>query len=87
MQDLPSLSIIFAAIGVLAAVVYYGYDMRNQNRLRRADLFMRFFQHLDTKEFQEADLLIRTAEFQDYDDFEKSSDPFQRESPSTTPYS
>ena len=41
MVDITEISAIVAAAGVLAGVVYYVLQMRNQTRIRKTDLIVR----------------------------------------------
>jgi len=72
MLDIPSISAIVAAAGVIVGVLYYILDMRNQTRLRQTDLVMRLYSVFATEEFQkEMFTLMTDMEIKDYDTFRK----------------
>ncbi len=77
MQDVfTSISVGLAASGVIFAVIYYFFDLRNRRKVRKSDTFMRLFTHLNNEEFHDADMLLQYAEFSDYGDFRKQYGPF-----------
>jgi hypothetical protein len=43
MVDYQSFSTVLTGIGLIVALVYYGLQIRNQNRTRQAQLFMQFY--------------------------------------------
>jgi hypothetical protein len=76
-QDvITQVSVFIAATGVIIAVVYYFFDVRNQSKIRKSDMFMRVFATSNNDEFQSADMLLQYANFTDYADFEKQYGPF-----------
>jgi len=52
MLDIPSISAIVAAAGVLIGVVYYILDMRHQRQVRQTDLIMRLYSRYGSEGFQ-----------------------------------
>jgi hypothetical protein len=54
MLDIPSISAIVAAAGVLVGVVYYILEIRQQTKIRQTDLIMRMYSSYGSREFQEA---------------------------------
>lgn len=82
MQDLiTSISVFLAASGVIIAVVYYFFYLRNLSKVRKSDSFMRLFTNVNNEAFHEADMLLQYAEFSDYVDFEKRYGPFSARKP------
>jgi hypothetical protein len=66
---ITAVSIVLAAISVIAASTFYSFQIWNQTRLRRTDLLLRLYGTWDTLEFQEAFHRIYWADFHDYDSF------------------
>ena len=54
MLDIPSISAIVVAVGVLIGVIYYVLDMRNQGKIRQTDLVMELYSEASSKELLEA---------------------------------
>ena len=69
MLDIQTLSIVVAAVSVVAGVIYYSIQIRNQNRIRQTALIMGLFSTWLGKELQEADSKVMATEFMDYSDF------------------
>jgi hypothetical protein len=69
--DITEVSAMVAAAGVLAGVVYYVLDMRNQARVRKTDLIVRItpWFNLGPKEFAETANTMMALTYKDYDDF------------------
>ncbi len=77
MLDIPSISAIVAAVGVLIGVVLAVLELRNLVKQRKSDLLMRLHLAFSTKETSEAVLKYMSVEYKDYDDFvEKYGLPF-----------
>ncbi len=72
MLDIPSISAIVAAVGVLVGVVIAVLELRNITKTRQTDVFWRMFQSFNTKEFLEAWVKIFNLEFSDYNEFVKN---------------
>jgi hypothetical protein len=60
-------SIVIAAAGVAAASTFYGFQIRNQVRVRKTDLLMRLYATWNSLEFQRAFHTVYWADFHDYD--------------------
>jgi hypothetical protein len=56
-----------AAASVAAASTFYGFQIRNQLRIRKTDLVMRLYVTWDSLQFQQAFHTIYWADFHDYD--------------------
>ena len=77
--DIPSISAIVAAIGVLIGVVFTVLQLRDLVRTRHTDLVMRLYSTWQSKEFSEATLKVWNLEFKDYNDFVKKYGPWYSE--------
>lgn len=80
MFDIPSISAIIAAIGVLVGVVLTVQELRHLVRQRQTDLIIRLSSDISTnKEFLKAFIDIFEAEFTNYDEFvEKYGKPMSK---------
>jgi len=71
MLDIPSISAIVVAAGVLIGVVYYVLEMRQQTRIRKTDLTTRLYAMITTNEFLEAFRKVMNLQIKDYEDYLK----------------
>ena len=71
MLDIPSISAIAAAIGVIVGVILTYLEVRNLVRARQTDVIWRNYLSFNSKEFLEAYLKVYNLEFEDYNDFVK----------------
>jgi len=72
MVDLQTFSIMIASASVVAGVIYYALQIRNQNRMRQTDLTMRLYiQHIGSKEFMNSLWQVTTREEKDYTEYVK----------------
>ena len=72
MLDIPSISAIVAAVGVIIGVALTVQQLRHLVRQRQTDLITRLSYDISTnKEFLGASMDVLAAEFKDYDDFVK----------------
>jgi hypothetical protein len=69
--DIPSISAIVAAAGVLIGVIYYVLDMRNQTRIRKTDQLTRLYSTGTSKEFIDAFWKVVSLQVKDYQDYVK----------------
>jgi hypothetical protein len=70
MLDIPSISAIVAAAGVLVGVVYYIMDMRHQTKIRKTDLLTRLYTSTFTSnEFMDAFWKVMSLQVKDYQDY------------------
>jgi hypothetical protein len=70
MLDIPSISAIVAAVGVLVGVAVTVQELRHLVRQRQTDLITKLSYDMSSnKEFIEAFVDIFEAQFKDYDDF------------------
>jgi hypothetical protein len=66
-MSVATASVIIAAASVIAASIFYSFQIRNQTRVRKADLLMRLYSTFDSLDFQEAFHRLYWADFHDYD--------------------
>jgi hypothetical protein len=66
--DIPSISAIVAATGVLVGVVLTVIELRNLVKQRQTDLVIRLSSDIRSREFLGAFVDTYEAEFKDYDD-------------------
>jgi len=71
MLDIPSISAIVAAIGVLIGVAFTALQLRDLVKTRQTDLVMRLYSTYGSKEFQDALWKLEAREYKDYKDYEK----------------
>ena len=69
MLDIPSISAVVVAIGVIVGVAFTVLELRHLAKTRQTDLMMRLYSSFTTKEFMEAFLKVINLEFKDYKDF------------------
>jgi hypothetical protein len=69
MVDIQTVSIMLASASVIAGVVYYALQIRNQTRTRKTDLIIRLYSRLHSNEFDDAYPKIMSMEFKDYKDY------------------
>jgi len=73
MLDIPSISAMVAAIGVLIGVVFAVLQLRDLVKTRQTDLIIRLYSTFGSKEFQETWLgsAFWLKDFEDFKDFEE----------------
>jgi hypothetical protein len=71
MVDIQTVSVMLASASVIAGVVYYALQIRDQTRIRKTDLTIRLYSRLHSNEFDDAYPRIMSLEFKDYEDFVK----------------
>ena len=69
MLDVPSVSAMVAAIGVIVGVVFAVFQLRDFVKTRQTDLVMRLYSTYGSREFQEAWVETLRMEFKDYKDY------------------
>jgi hypothetical protein len=60
--DIQTVSIVIASASVIAGVIYYALQIRDQNRMRQTDLLLRLYSTLDSREYLEAWYELSKAE-------------------------
>jgi len=71
MVDISSLSVVVAAVSVVAGVIYYSFQLRNQTRMRQTDLIRRAYSTLSSKEFWGSMTKLMMMKFEDYNNYRK----------------
>ncbi len=71
MLDIPSISAVVAAVGVIVGVVLAILELRNITKTRQMELIMSIYSLFTTRGYMEAWEKIRTREFKDYDVYVK----------------
>lgn len=66
-MSIAAVSVVIAAASVIAASIFYSFQIRNQTRVRKADLILRLYATFDSLEFQKAFHAIYWADIHDYD--------------------
>jgi hypothetical protein len=69
MLDIPSISAIIAASGVLVGVVLAYLEVRSLVETRRTDLVISLYRDFGGKDFQEAWQKVMSSEYEDYNDY------------------
>jgi len=71
MLDIPSISAVIAAIGLIVGVVLAILELRNIAKTRQMELIMSVYSRFGTREFIDAWEKLRTRESKDYDEYMK----------------
>ena len=71
MLDIPSISAVVAAVGVLVGVAFTAMELKNLVKTRQTDLVVRLYSTMGSKENQEAWEKIKSRQFKDYNDYMK----------------
>lgn len=69
-----NISVLIAAASVLVASAFYAFQVRNQTRVRKADLVMRLYATFDSLQFQEAFHKFFWADVHDFDSLMAAAD-------------
>jgi len=69
--DIPSISAIIAAVGVIIGVAFAILQLRDLVKTRKTDLVIRLYSTYGSREFQEAWVETLRLEFKDYHDYLK----------------
>jgi hypothetical protein len=71
MLDIPSISAIVAAIGVIIGVVFTVLELRNLVQSRQTDLILRLQTAWRSRALRESYVRVMNMKFKDYDEFAK----------------
>ncbi|MGD8505656.1 MAG: hypothetical protein PVF15_03215 [Candidatus Bathyarchaeota archaeon] len=74
MLDIPAISAVVAAFGVIVGVILAILELRNITKTRQMELIMRLYSTFITKEFQDAYETMWTADFKDYNEVLRKGD-------------
>ena len=81
MVDVQTVSIAIASASVVAGIIYYGFQVRHQTRLRATELIMRVYSALSTKELEEAWYKVLNLECRGYAEFVKKYGDIMSDTP------
>jgi hypothetical protein len=84
MLDIPSITGIIAALGVIIGVVFTVLELRNMTKTRQADLVLRLYTTFGSQEFQEGWTKFIKGNYKDYNDFMKNYVHRSEPSPEST---
>jgi hypothetical protein len=71
MVDVQTISVALASAGVLAASIYYIWQIRHQTKLRQTDIIVRLFSTYMSDEFRDALAKVWNLKFENYEDYVK----------------
>ena len=74
MLDIPSISALVAAAGVIVGVIFAVLQLRGLVKTRQTDLVMRLYSTFGSKEFQREWTKIWNTEYKNYKDFVKKEE-------------
>ena len=77
-MDIPSISAVVAAVGVLVGVTLAYLEVRTLAKQRQTDLVMRLYSTFGSKDFLEARRKVMDLKFEDYSDYVKKYGRFGR---------
>ncbi len=69
MVDIQSVSIVVASASVVAGVIYYALQIRNQNKMRQTDLTLGLYQRFGCQEFMNSWWNVANREEKDYNEY------------------
>jgi len=69
--DIPTVSILIASASVVAGVIYYALQIRQQTKTRQTDLLMRLYSTWGSEDMQKAAWTVMELEYEDYNDYVK----------------
>ena len=76
--DIPSISAVVAAVGVIVGVTLAYLEVRTLAKQRQTDLVMRLYSHFGSKEFLQARRAVMDLKFVDFNDYVKKYGRFGR---------
>jgi len=71
MVDIQTVSIMLASASVIAGVIYYAFQIKNQTKTRQTDLVMKLYSNFNSLEFQKTWEEALTREDMDFHDYAK----------------
>jgi hypothetical protein len=71
MVDVQTVSIVIASASIVAGILYYLLDIRNQSKIRQTSMVMIIFSKFGSKGFQAAWQEVMNRDFKNYDDYVK----------------
>ena len=71
MVDIQTVSIMLASASVIAGVIYYAFQIKNQTKTRQTDLVMKLYSNFNNIEFQKVWNELLNREAKDVHDYEE----------------
>jgi hypothetical protein len=71
MVDVQTVSIMLASASVIAGVIYYAFQIRQQTKIRQMDFIMRMPSTVFAKEVMQGNVTLRKTKFESFDEFEE----------------
>jgi hypothetical protein len=81
MVEITEISVFVAAVGVFVGIVYYILEMRHQIKVRKADLLIRLYSAINSKEIADPAWNVSRLQVNDYKDYVKQYGSFLSENP------
>ena len=69
--DIPSFSIVVAAVSIVVAVIFAILELRDAAKQRKSQILMNLYSRFGSSDFANALERIRTCEYEDYNDYLK----------------
>jgi len=71
MVDIQTVSIMLASASVIAGVIYYTFQIRQQTKIRQMDFIMRMPSTVTSKEVMQTNVTLKKTKFENFDEFEE----------------
>jgi len=71
MVDIQTISIAVASASVIAGVIYYTFQIRQQTKIRQMDFIMRMPSTITSKEVMQTNVTLKKTKFENFDEFEE----------------
>jgi hypothetical protein len=71
MFDIQTVSVMLASASVIAGVIYYAFQIKNQSKTRQTDFVMKLYSNFNSLEFQKTWEEILKREAKDFNDYDK----------------
>lgn len=69
--DIPSISIVVAAVSIVVAVIFTILELRDAAKQRKSQILMNLYSRFGSSDFVNALERIRTCEYEDYNNYLK----------------
>ena len=71
MVDVQTVSIVIASASIVAGIIYYGLQIRQQTKTRQTDLILRLYTTASSREVQDSYEKMREREIKNHEDYKK----------------
>ena len=71
MVDVQTVSIVIASASIVAGIIYYGLQIRQQTKTRQTDLILRLYTTASSSEVQDSYEKMREREIKNHEDYKK----------------